>query len=296
MELRHLRYFVTLADELSFTRAARRLNMAQPPLSQQIQQLERDLGVLLFHRTNRKVELTYAGQVFLREARAALDQVENAISAARRADGREFGSITVGAGVVPIYSVICTVVSGFHEAFPGVDFHLRELLPHDQTSLLRNRGIDVGFVIPPVNAPDLASEVVFEDALVAVLPTEHRLSKKRSITPLELQGERFIMPDRAWAPTYFDYLIALCRDAGFSPNIVHLAREFQSMMALVGAGLGTALVPSSMRLVGVEGLAPVLVRPASLPVQMMWRPSENNPVVAAFLDLVRSSVRARLLA
>lgn len=291
MELRHFRYFVTLAEELNFTRAARRLNIAQPPLSQQIQQLERELGVQLFSRTNRRVELTYAGQVFLVEARAALEQADRAVSAARRAEGNEFGSLTVGAGVVPIYSVLSKVVSRFHKQFPGVDFRVRELIPSDQVRMMREGGIDVGFIIPPAETSGLNTTVIMQDELSVLLPAGHKLAKKRSVAVSELTDERFIMPDRHWAPTYFDHIVALCRQASFSANIVHEAQAFQTMVALVGAGLGVAVVPTSLRSVGVDDVESVPLRSSVLPVMMIWRPADRSSVVAAFIELVESTIQ-----
>lgn len=288
MELRHLRYFVTLAEELNFTRAARKLNMAQPPLSQQIQQLERELGVQLFTRTNRRVQLTYPGQVFLAEARMALAQVENATRAARRADGRD-GHLTVGAGVMPIHSVLSKVLPLFRKEFPAVDFRLRELLPQEQSRMLREGLTDVAFVIPPFDQVDLTSEAVFSDPVVAVLPSDHELAKKRSMDLHDLANERFVMPTRAWAPTYYDHLIMVCREAGFSPNIVHTATEFQTIFTLVAAGLGTALGTASTRASSVDGVTCVPVRSTTVPVWMAWRSSNTNPLVKEFIELVRSS-------
>lgn len=287
-----MRYFVTLAEELNFTRAARRLNMAQPPLSQQIQQLERELGVQLFKRTNRRVELTYPGQVFLTEVRTALDQVERATRAVRRADGRDFGHLTVGAGVMPIHSVLSKVLPLFRKEFPGVDFRLRELLPQEQSEMLREGFIDIAFLVPPFNQADLSSEVVVDDPVVAALPADHRLAKKRAIELQDLSGERFVMPNRAWAPTYYDHLILVCREAGFSPNIVHTAGEFQTIFTLVAAGLGTALAAASTQTDTVDGVVYVPVRSVVIPVWMAWRNPNANPLVNGFIELVRRGQRA----
>src|SRR5581483_6022342 len=193
MELRHLRYFVTLAEELNFTRAAKRLNIAQPPLSQQIQHLEKELGVQLFKRTNRRVELTYPGMVFLGEVRSALEQVETAVRAVKRADGRDFGRLTVGAGIIPIHTVLSRVLPEFRKEFAGVDFRLRELLPQQQSQMLRQGGVDISFAIPPFDHDELATEVVLNEPIVAVLPADHALARKKTIDLSELAGERFVM-------------------------------------------------------------------------------------------------------
>lgn len=291
MELRHLRYFVTLAEELNFTRAAKRLNMAQPPLSQQIQQLERELGVLLFKRTNRRVELTYAGQVFQVEVRSALEQVERAVRAVRRADGRDCGHLTVGAGVMPIQSVLTKVVPLFRKEFASVHFRLRELVPQAQSHMLRDGSIDVGFVIPPFDQAGLSSELVLTDGIVAWLPNHHPLTKKHSLELSDLENERFVLPDRNWAPTYFDHLIMACREAGFSPNIVHTGNDFQTVITLIGAGLGIGLAAASTRTIPVEGVHSVPIHSAGIPVWMAWREDNKNPVAIGFVELVRSHAR-----
>jgi DNA-binding transcriptional LysR family regulator len=263
--------------------------MAQPPLSQQIQQLERELGVRLFKRTNRRVELTYAGQVFLGEVRTALEQVETATRAVKRADGRDFGSLTIGAGVVPIHTVLSRVLPDFRKQFPGVDFRLRELLPHEQARMLRQHSIDVSFVIPPFEHVGLDSQVILQENIIAVLPNDHALARKRVLDLDELATERFVMPNRSWAPTFYDQLINACREAGFSPNIVHTAGEFQTIFTLVGAGLGVALATVSTRTSPVDGVACVPTRSTPVPVCMAWRSDEPNPAVRSFLDMVRSS-------
>jgi DNA-binding transcriptional LysR family regulator len=289
MELRHLRYFLAVAEELSFTRAAKRLNMAQPPLSQQIRQLENELGVPLLTRTSRRIALTYPGQVFLKEARSVLELVDNAVSAARRAQGRAFGSLTIGAGVIPIQTVLSRVLPQFRTKFPGVDLRLRELLPYEQSGMLREGSVDISFVIPPFEHDELAAELVVEDPVVAVLPTDHRLAQKDSIALRALAAERFVMPNRAWAPTFHDHLIALCRKAGFSPAVVHTAGDFQTIFTLVGAGLGVGLTTCSTRAISVEGVTCVPVRSAAVPVWMAWRNNDPNPAVQGFLDLVRAA-------
>lgn len=291
MELRHLRYFVTLAEELNFTRAARRLNMAQPPLSQQIQQLERELGVQLFKRTNRRVEMTYAGQVFLVEVRSALEQVERATRAVRRADGRDFGHLTVGAGVMPVHTVLSKALPRFRQEFPGVDFRLRELLPQQQSEMLREGAIDVGFIIPPFDLEGLQTETILNDGLVAALASDHVLAKRRAIDLHEVMNDRFVMPDRAWAPTFYDHLITLCREAGFSPLIVHTANEFQTLFTLVAAGLGVALAPASTRIIEMDGLVCVPVRTVTVPVWMAWRGGNKNPAVNRFIEMVRAQAK-----
>lgn len=288
MELRHLRYFVALAEDLNFTRAARRLNMAQPPLSQQIQQLERELGVQLFRRTNRHVELTCPGHVFLAEARSVLEQVDHAARSARRAEGRDLGKLTVGAGVTSIGSVLSQVLPAFCQDHPGVDFRLRELPPQKGADMLRTGAIDLGFLVPPFNQEDLATEVVLRDPVVAILRIDHPLANGHPIELSEIASERLVVPDRGWSPTLHDQLIRVCQEAGFSPNIVHTAGQFQTIFMLVRAGLGMGLATSSAQASSVPGVSCVPVRSATVPVQMAWRSSDESPVLRGFIQLVRS--------
>jgi DNA-binding transcriptional LysR family regulator len=200
--------------------------------------------------------------------------------------------LTVGSGVMPIHSVLSKVLPLFRHEFPAVDLRLRELLPQEQSRMLREGLTDVGFLIPPFDQVDLASEVVFNDPLVAVLPSDHVLAKKRSMDLRDLTNERFVMPTRAWAPTYYDHLVMVCREAGFSPNIVHTAAELRTIFTLVAAGLGTALGTASTRTSSVDGVTYVPVRAATVPVWMAWRSSNTNPLVKEFIELVRSNSAA----
>jgi DNA-binding transcriptional LysR family regulator len=182
MELRHLRYFITVAEELHFGRAAERLNMTQPPLSQQIRQLEDELGVQLFNRVGRNIELSVAGRVFLEETQQTLVQVEHAVQAARRAARGEIGRLVVGFVGTAAYRVLPSTLRVFQERFPGVEVALREMTTLDQAKALRAEQMDVGFLRPPVDSNGLEIETVFREPLVVALRETHPLTVNEHLT------------------------------------------------------------------------------------------------------------------
>src|ERR1051325_5213431 len=228
MELRHLRYFIAVAEELHFGRAAEKLCIAQPPLSQQIQQLERERGFVLFNRTNRKVELTAAGQLFLDEARETLAGLENAVHAGRRVAKGEVGWLGIGfVGSAP-YQMLPRILSSYRERYPEVQLVFRELVSGRQVQALRDRRIHVGFARPPILEDDIVSEVIMTEPLVAALPEGHPLASKGAIVLRKWAQEPFILFPRHPSPSYGGFLISLCETAGFRPNVVQETAEIHT--------------------------------------------------------------------
>jgi DNA-binding transcriptional LysR family regulator len=289
MELRHLVYFVTLAEERHFGRAAARLNMTQPPLSQQIRQLEEELGVRLFSRSSRRVELTAAGEVFLAEARKALAQVERAADVAHRAGRGELGRLRVGFVGSATYDVLPAVLRAYRARHPGVDVVLQELSTPQQEEALVTGEIDVGFVRPPLAAPELALEVLDEAPCVLAVPVRHPLAAAEKVSLADLAGVPLVMLSRStWAGLY-DEVIGLCRTAGFSPDIRQEAREFQTVIGLVAGGLGVAVVPAPARNLHTRDV--VYKEAAGMPRAVMglaWRRDDDAPVLHAFVEVARS--------
>lgn len=247
MELRHLRYFVAVAEELHFGRAAERVGIAQPPLSQQIQKLEREMGVRLFVRTKRRVELTHPGQVFLAEARRTLAQAEHAVEAARRAERGEVGRLAVGFVGSSTYTVLPPVLRAFRRQHPGVELTLRELTTAQQLEAVRRGEIDVGFVRTPAPDGQLAQRVLIEEEFVVALPRSHPSARRRRVALRDLRGDAFILYPRALAAGLYDRVVSACQQSGFSPRVIQETTQVPVMVSLVASGLGVAVVPACVQ-------------------------------------------------
>ncbi|HEU0217613.1 MAG TPA: LysR substrate-binding domain-containing protein [Stellaceae bacterium] len=295
MELRHLRYFVAVAEEGHVTRAAERLGIQQPPLSQQIQALERELETQLFRRKPRGVELTPAGQALLDEARAILARADEAVAAVKRTARGEAGRIGIGfTSSASFHPFLPRAIRAFREAHPLVALVLEESGTTELVEALRARSLDVAFVRSPVGeSTDLFVRPLLEEAMVAALPSGHVLSAARDSLPLAaLAGETFILYRRPVGPGLHDAIIAACDRAGFSPTIGQEAPRMLSTLSLVAAGLGVTVVPASMSRLEAEGVA---YRPldasASLtaPLNLAYRRDEISAAVCRFVALVQRS-------
>ncbi len=289
MELRHLRYFVAVAEELHFGRAATRLRIAQPALSQQVQQLERELGVLLLARSRRAVALTEPGRLFLTEARRTLAQAAAAAEVARRAAAGEAGRLRVGYVDVALWGVLPDVLRAYRERYPGVAVTLHERLPHQQLAMLRTGSLDLG-IGPPPPAGTVETAPVSDDPVMVALPAAHPLGVQATIDLAELAAEPWVMvPTRV--PTRLGTLVtAACAAAGFTPRVSQEARQLDALVALVSAGLGVTLVPSAAERVRRPG---VVFRPLRgvdlrLPLVAAWRRGDPPPTVASFVEVLRT--------
>lgn len=260
MELRHLRYFVTVAEELNFTRAARRLGMEQPPLSQQIRQLEDEVGTPLFQRLPRGVALTDAGGFFLRDAREILERVRQATEQAQRVARGDRGRLRIGMiNSAPFHPFVPRVIREFGQLYPEVALGLEEDITPALTRALLESAVDVAFMRPPLGeAAGLAVETLFDEAIVVALPEGHPLGRLRSLPLAALANDSFVLFPRPVGSGLYDEILAACRRAGFSPHIGHEVRQVTSIANLVAADLGVSLVPASMQQVLSTG---VLYRP-----------------------------------
>ncbi|WP_424767552.1 LysR family transcriptional regulator [Paenibacillus sp. sgz302251] len=286
MELRQLQYFVTLAEELNFTRAAERLRITQPPLSLQIQNLEKELGIPLFLRNNRHVKLTDAGAFFSEEVRKLLDQLHRTVENTKRAHYGEIGSLSVGFVGSATYDILPSVLREFRSLYPEVQVHLVELSTPLQVEALRKGEIDIGVLRPPVPESSLQTEIVSTVPCVLAVPKQHPLLENKNLTLTDLSPHPYIMLSRkTWAGLY-DEIVGLC-----NPIIQQEAFEFQTVIGLVAAGLGIAVVPrSAMNLhtqevvyLELKGLLPV----ASMGVT--WRSKDQSPLVKAFVDIAKKN-------
>jgi DNA-binding transcriptional LysR family regulator len=297
MELRQLRYFVAVADELHFTRAAARLGMAQPPLSQQIRRLERDLGVHLFDRTNRHVQLTEAGRAFLDEAKLTLTHADRAVDVARRARKPQAGRLVIGAQATAEVSVFPRLLPRFLKRYPDVDVMLQTpLAPAEQVVMLRQHRIDVGFLRLPVRDPALVALPILREPLVAVLPLRHPLAWRRSVSLQELASSTFVMFGRANAPGLYDVIMGVWKATGLKPKILEDTMRMPTILSLVAVERGVSLVPRAAIGLGRQGIVFRPVRPALPTVEMgvAYRRAEASSTVWAFLDMIGAVYRRPL--
>lgn len=293
MELRHLRYFVAVAEELHFGRAAVRLHMTQQPLSQQIQQLETELGVLLFHRTKRQVKLTEPGKVFLEEARQILLKADQAVKIVRQVAQGESGFLKVGFSGFATYSILPKVLRVFRDRFPQVELELEEMTTSAQVQALQEHQIHLGLMIPPVPDATLSLEVILREPLVVILPETHSLASQPELALLELAQESFILVSRHLEPGYYDQCISLFQQAGFSPKVIQKASQKQTILGLVSAGMGVSLAPASIRNIHRTGVIYNSLNEPSSEVALaaVWRQDEASLILETFLKVIREIVQ-----
>lgn len=255
MELRHLRYFVLVAEELHFGRAAQRAGIAQPPLSQQIRALEAELGVALFFRTRRHVELTDAGRALLPRARQLLRDAERATQAARDGAAGLTGTLRIGFPGSLAFGFAGDFVRRHRERSPDVSLELRELTSEQQRAALHRDELDIAFVRYPFRESELESIQLCREPLVAAVPGDRALAEPEGwISVDRLRDEPFVMFPRSYGPAFFDQVVGLCRAAGFSPRIEQEVIQMPTIVSLVASGVGVAVVPGSMRRVEVQGV------------------------------------------
>jgi len=247
MELRHLRYVVAVAEQLHFGRAAERLNISQPPLSQQIRQLEDELGVTLFNRTKRQVQLTKAGEMLVDEARVILAQVDHASRVATRVTEGEMGHLTVAIAGPADAPFFIDIFQRFAKRHPKVRISLRMMGTVEQTRALHEGRIHVGFLIPPIDDPALAVETIIHLPIVVALHRKHALASRAQVPLRALANESHVMFSRDLDPHFFDAIVTACREAGFNLNVAHQVDDLYTACALVAAGYGVCFVPAGIQ-------------------------------------------------
>ena len=298
MELRHLRYFVAVAEELHFGRAADRLRIAQPPLSRQIRDLEREVGAALFERVPRGVELTPAGRAFLPEARLTLAQAERAQRTAQRAARGETGRLRVGFVEAATHSgILPDVLSFFRAHLPSVGLSLFELDPLQQADAFRDGRIDVGILhSPPLDAARwLRVEPIYTEPVILALPKSHAGSIRSRPTLASLADEPFVSFPRVAAPEMYDDIIAACRAAGFSPRIVQEAAGWHTLASLVSAGVGVGFVPKSIAEFQQAGVVYRAVKDLDVEMSLaaVWKRAERSAVRERFVTALKAVAGAR---
>ena len=285
-DLRQLRQFVAVAEEPHFGRAAERLRLAQPALSQAVQKLETEIGVPLFERTNRRVALTDAGVVLLEHARRLLADAEGALHAVQRAGRGQTGSVVVAYAGTGAFLQVPTLIRRFVEKHPSVHVDLRAMSAAAQLAALRSRQLDIGFMTrPDTNSDEILSAVVVRDALLIAIGRTHPLAAQARITLGDLKAERFIIfpGEVAWwdkAET-----VLLCQEAGFTPETVQASRELYSSLSYVRAGVGVSIVPASIARMDWPDVRfePIDSERAQAHIAAVWHKDNNRPVVKEFL-------------
>jgi DNA-binding transcriptional LysR family regulator len=299
MELRHLRYFSAVAANQGFSRTARALHVSQSAISEQISDLEREIGVTLLVRGRQKTSLTPDGEIFLVEAKKVLAAAANAVETVQRSARGEIGTLTIGFFNGGTGAEVPNVIRSFRRRHPGVRVSVVEMIPADQSKALLNGTLDVGFTRPlePYYEPLLRSELMYLDPLIAALPKDHPMARG-PVDLRKLARERFVLVARETSQSLYGKIMALCSEAGFSPQIVATGVVWSSVVLLVQAGEGIAILPSNLQQRGsFRDLAfcPLTNRGASIGLMMAWSPQREGPVQKAFLDLVRQYRRKYLV-
>ncbi|TDD57249.1 LysR family transcriptional regulator [Nonomuraea terrae] len=290
LPLAQLHAFVVLAEELHFGHAAARLGIAQPPLSQQIRRLEEKVGHALFHRTPGRVALTAAGLELLPAAQRALTGLADGLAAARAAGSGRAGRLRIGFAASLALTFLPGLLRTFRREYPDVRLDILEMTTAPQLSALRDRAIDVGLLRePPAGETELGCETVLSEPFVAVLPAEHPLASQRTVRVGQLADMPFVLLPRTAGPGLHDQIAGLCAAAGFTPRVAQRAVEWQTVCALVGAGLGVSLAPASIRRIRLRGVAFRRIEPSAVRtrVAVAWRRDDANPLVANLLATVR---------
>jgi DNA-binding transcriptional LysR family regulator len=297
MEIRYLRYFVMVADELNFSRAAKKLNMAQPPLSQQIQSLEKKLDVILFDRKMRPLQLTSAGQAFLEECRSILanyDQnLDQAIHRTQRIHRGELGCLTIGFTSSIANSILPNILRTFRQEYPEIKLILREDNSAFQIERLRDHQTDVVFVYQNHDltiAKDLKMTTLSEEMLVVVLPQNHPLAVQSQISLTDLANEEFIMPRTLVVSDLPEQIADLCKEAGFTPKVVQEATFMVTILGLVAGEVGISILPSSVENLQRKGVVyrPIQEKTAVNQLIVVWRDADSSTILKQFLKIAKT--------
>lgn len=291
IELRHLRYFVAVAEELHFGRAAHRLHLAQPPLSQQIRKLEEILGYPLFVRTSRAVRLTAAGEVFLDRARRTLRTVQEDIDEARSISRGDVGFLRVGFIGSSMLTPLPEVLGQYRRQYPKVQLQLQESFSSALEQSLLKGSVDAAFLRDGDPTPGLDIEPLFSEPYVAVLPHTHPLARRRAISAGQLRNEPFVFFSPAAGKLAYDRTISLCLDHGFRPNVVQEAPQWLTILRLIGAGLGVSIAPACVRQIASTHAACIALRGAKVrsQIELAYRSTDDRSILRSFAEIARKS-------
>ena len=293
MELKDLRCFVAVAEELHFGRAAARLHISAPPLTQRIKQLERELGVLLFHRTKRSVAISAAGAALLDEARLLLLHADSLVTTVHRAARGDAGHLRAGLIGSAVFLQGRNLQTEISRKLPGVRLVWHELSSVDQIQAIRQRRLDLGLVNTPIAHEGIALGFPIREPLAVAVPASHPLAKRTSVPLRNLRNEVFVLGARHLSPGFYDRIISACDAAGFSPTIDHQAGHMLTYLSLVAIGAGVSLVPSSMANAGLAGVRFLRIQGTApyAEISLAWNPDDKSPMLARVLELFRLHVQ-----
>jgi len=298
MELRHLKYFVAVAEELSFARAARRVHIAQPSLTKQIRRLEQELGFPLFYRTNKRVELLDTGHVFLDEAQRLLREAEKAVQSVRRTHAGQSGRLVIGFHPSAAMEVLPRILRIYHALYPDVIVELSEITSPKHSELLLDSTMSVGLLRSPsfLSRELFCFETIQRERFVVALPDSHPAAKQESIRIKALQGEPLIVPPLQPGWGYSDAIFQIFRDNGIEPQIAEEATQALAVVTLVAGGLGIALLPASVSNLRLPGVAyrPIKGRSRTSDLAMVWKRDSRASTLRAFIDTVRGEYSKKL--
>ncbi|MBI7310128.1 LysR family transcriptional regulator [Pseudomonas aeruginosa] len=290
--IRHLWLFLAVAEEQNFSRAARRLGMSQPPLTEQIQTLEQSLRLKLFERSRRGAHLTHAGAAILPAVRRFAEQLERLEMAVREAVAGQAGVLTIGAITSAMLDVLPPLIDRFKQQYPQVTVSVREIDSAEAVPALEDGDIDLAFARLEGNlGKHIRSLALSEDRLAVALPKDHPLASKSRISLANLSEEALVMSSRQVSPVYFDYLVGVCKEHGFQPRVLHEVRSVSSQIAFVSCGQGVALVPAALKKLAPDN---VMIKPLSpklkvVTAAMAWNETRSNPLVEALVALAGHS-------
>ena len=290
INLRSLRCFLAVAEELHFGRAAKRLNLSQPPLTQHIKSLEAELGATLFHRTKRSVRITEAGSALLDEARRLVTQAEGLRHIVQRADKGTSGYLRAGFITSSVFTETRKLYARMSRGVPGVTVMWQEMNSSEQIEALHEDKIDIAFLHTPDHHPGLSARVLVRDPMVIAVSDNHPLAGRRRAALSEFAGDDFVLPLRHMSPIFYDSIIAACRKAGFSPAIPpHQPRNLLTILSLVSVGAGVSVIPSTLAAAGFPGVTfmPIRGPKLSTEVSALWKPDNRSPVLARALSALR---------
>jgi DNA-binding transcriptional LysR family regulator len=292
MEFRQLRYFIAVAEELSFSRGAIKAGVSQPPLSRQIANLEAEIGARLFDRDKHGVKLTEAGRVFYGEALKTLASSERAVHMTQRAAKGQTGSLSLGFGGSAAYTLAPSILRQFRSLHPGVELSLHNLPMTAQMEHLRDETIDIGFVMLPVHDKRFETKLLMRDPLVVAIPTGHELKSRKTIGLRGIESFDIVSFTRTSGLGFYTHVLAICRKAGFVPVITQEAATMEAVIGLVAAGVGVSVVPSIAKRLRISGVDYIAIREsyAVMEFAMAWRADNTSPVVRAFVELVGKSI------
>ncbi|HTD24574.1 MAG TPA: LysR substrate-binding domain-containing protein [Terriglobales bacterium] len=292
IELRHLRYFVAVAEELHFGRAAKRLHLAQPPLSQQIRKLEEILGHALFTRTSRHVKLTSAGELFLDRARSTLRKVQEDMETARSVGRGELGSLTVGFIGSAMLTSIPAILGEYRRRHPRLNLQLRESYTAGVVQALLQGTLDVGFLRDGGSIEGLEVETLFSEPFVAVLPKRHLLATRKTLSASALRDEPFVFFSPNVGSRAYQKTVSICEEFGFRPQVVQEAPQWLTILRLVGAGLGVTIAPACVERIAAPDVVCRRLRRTAVKsdIELAYRIGEDRAIVKTFCSMVRSSL------